>query len=143
MKRIYLFMLVLVAALAMRGDVAVQSMWLQPTDLTAVQMGRTDLTGAPCAVVRVVLPRDGVTFEGNVIGAPVFTSKRNNRHLILPAAGWRSEKSTNGIGSDGYYWSDSPTNDTRYAWYLYFYSSGSGVSNDLRYNGRSVRPVAN
>ena len=73
MKRIYLFMLVLVAALAVHGDVAVQSMSLQPTDLTAVQMGRTDLTGAPCAVVRVVLPRDGVTFEGNVIGAPVFT----------------------------------------------------------------------
>ena len=73
MKRIYLFMLVLAAALAVRGDVAVQSMSLQPTDLTAVQMGRTDLTGAPCAVVRVVLPRDGVTFEGNVIGAPVFT----------------------------------------------------------------------
>ena len=73
LKRIYLFVLVLIAAVAVHGDVAVQSMSLQPTDLTAVRMNVTDLTGTPCAVVRVALPRQGVTFEGNVMGQPEFT----------------------------------------------------------------------
>ena len=47
-------------------------MSLRPADLTAVQLGRTALPGAPCAVVRVQIPQEGVTFEGNLIGEPVF-----------------------------------------------------------------------
>ena len=81
LKRIYLFVLVLVAGLLVRADVSVQSMALLPTDLTAVQMHRTDLTGALCAVVKVVLPRAGATFEGNVIGEAVFNG--SEYHVAL------------------------------------------------------------
>ena len=48
------------------------------------------------------------------------------------------------VGSRGYYWSSTPSGST-YAYRLYLYSSGANPSDDnyLRYNGYSVRCLAN
>ena len=63
--------------------------------------------------------------------------------IFLPAAGYRDGTSLYGVGSNGYYWSSSLYSDySYYAWYVYFYSSYVYRSSDLRYYGRSVRPVS-
>ena len=73
----------------------------------------------------------------------VFTSKINGANLYLPAAGFRGGTGSNCQGSNGSYWSASPSSDTEGAWYLYFHDGGSHVFNDSRLDcGFPVRPVA-
>ena len=65
-----------------------------------------------------------------------------NRSIFLPAAGSVDYSGLRNPGSSGRYWSSTPNSvSSGYAWYLYFDSSGFGLSYDYRCNGRSVRPV--
>ncbi|MBR5214990.1 MAG: hypothetical protein IKV80_02065 [Bacteroidales bacterium] len=69
------------------------------------------------------------TTQNGVNGYKV-ASKVNSNSIFLPAA-----------GSSGSYWSSTPRKNSS-AYYLYFYSSTHGVSEDgLRYRGCTVRPV--
>ena len=62
-----------------------------------------------------------------------------NRSIFLPAAGDGSVSYLFGPGLDGCYWSSTP--DSGNAWYLLFNSGYFSRFSDLRYHGRSVRPV--
>ena len=55
--------------------------------------------------------------------------------------GYYSNSSFYNGGSSGYYWS-STANYSSYAYSLYFYSSYAAVNYDYKYNGASVRCVA-
>ena len=68
----------------------------------------------------------------------------NGNSIFMPAAGYRYGTSLYYDGSNGYYWSATPGEDSygNSAWYLYF---GNGSYNSsfscLRYGGHTVRPV--
>ena len=67
----------------------------------------------------------------------------NDNSIFLPAAGYRYGSSLYLAGEYGYYWSSTPDeSNSDYAYYLYFLSSGQGVNWLRRFNGLSVRPVA-
>ena len=71
-----------------------------------------------------------------------ITSKSNGNSIFLPAAGFRFGTSLGNAGSYGYYWSRSlSASNSRYAYELYFNSSGFGTNGSDRYCGQSVRPV--
>lgn len=81
--------------------------------------------------------RNGV-FGRLVKGRGAYATKS----IFLPAAGYGNGSYLYGLGSYGYYWSSSPCSDnSNYAWSLYFDSDGFGRSHSNRGNGRSVRPV--
>ena len=66
----------------------------------------------------------------------------NNKSIFLPATGYCTENTTDGVGN-GYYWTS--TQDTDYSTYCYLFSFGSagnlGVDEDRRSTGITVRPV--
>ena len=67
----------------------------------------------------------------------------NGNSIFLPAAGYRYGTSTYYVGTDGYYWSDSPNeSDVQYACHLYFFDDYRDVRWRNRYYGQSVRPVS-
>ena len=71
-----------------------------------------------------------------------ITSKSNGHSIFVPAAGYRGDTNLNNAGSSGYYWSRSLSTSYNYdAYSLYFSSRSIYTGNDLRYCGRSVRPV--
>ncbi len=80
----------------------------------------------------------------NGVSGRLVTGKGNyaNRSIFLPAAGFGDGSSLYYPGSIGYCWSSTPYSDNSgYAWYLYFYSSYFGRYYNTRYDGQSVRPV--
>ena len=71
-----------------------------------------------------------------------FTSKRNGNSIFLPAAGGRCGTSTDYAGELGNFWSSTPYDSERSAYYLYSGSEGSAGTHWLsRLNGHPVRPV--
>ena len=52
----------------------VESFEYLPKDLTARTSARNDRNGIPCAVIRVGIALQGVVFDGNTIGAPVYNT---------------------------------------------------------------------
>ena len=67
----------------------------------------------------------------------------NGNSIVLPAAGYRNcSGGVDGVGSDGYYWSSTPSGSD-YAWFLYFISGGVDMDDYNRCSGRSVRLVQN
>lgn len=70
----------------------------------------------------------------------------NGNSVFLPAAGNRWDEHLGSDGSFGYYWSGALGSGSEYnAYGLYFYSNGWGgwfCGDGSRYNGHSVRPVA-
>lgn len=81
------------------------------------------------------------TWQWNGSGYLV-TSKKNNKTLILPAAGGRSNGGLGSAGYCGYYWSRTLSSvypDDAYR--LYFDPSGVDVYGYDRYRGHSVRAV--
>ena len=60
--------------------------------------------------------------------------------ITLPAAGYRNDGSTYGVGSLGNYWS-STSSSSDWAWYLSFSSGSVGMGSTYRGSGRSVRLV--
>lgn len=66
----------------------------------------------------------------------------NGISIFLPAAGYRWDDYTNGVGNHGYYWSSAQyPNYSRSAYNLYFFSGSAYTDNYSRYYGQSVRPV--
>lgn len=81
--------------------------------------------------------RNGV-YGRLVTGKGAYASKS----IFLPAAGYGTVSSLNGLGSFGDYWSSTPSSDTSYrAWFLYFYSGDFCRYGHDRYWGQSVRPL--
>lgn len=81
------------------------------------------------------------TTQNGVYGRKV-TSKKNGNSIFLPAAGYRNGSSLYSGGSNGLYWSSSPSeSNTYYAYRLGFYSGDFDLYYDYRYYGLSVRPV--
>ena len=101
--------------------------WRIPTDAEWTELRETCLW-------------EWTTYEGNN-GHKVYCFG-NGKIIFLPAAGRRIGKNLSDTGSLGHYWTsslllDSPSS----AWGDYFNSSGVYRSSDLRYFGRSIRPV--
>ncbi len=73
----------------------------------------------------------------------------NGNSIYLPAAGIGYSSSIQGVGKQGYYWSDTAYFKNNYnyhteSWYLIFLYDRNGVGFDIinyRLSGRSVRPV--
>ena len=75
--------------------------------------------------------------EGNTVTGP------NGNSIFLPAAGNHScDGSVYFVGSNGFYWSSSPSG-SNFAWYFYFNSSEVYVYDRSRCYGLSVRLVQN
>lgn len=85
------------------------------------------------------------TWKSNYNGASGYLVKGpNDQTIFLPASGFRYGVDLGNYGSFGYYWSSSlSTGNTDYAYRLCF-DSGYVRPSDFynRYDGRSVRPVA-
>ncbi len=78
----------------------------------------------------------------NGVNGRKITSKTNGNFIFLPAAGWRYDSSLRGAGSGSYYWSRALDSDyPSDAWYLIFGSGGIRMDSNIRFYGRSVRPV--
>ena len=81
------------------------------------------------------------TTQNDVNGYLVTGSTGNS--IFLPAAGWRRGSLLYDREGDGGYWSSTPRESrTQYAYNLYFYSSYHYTDWSGRYDGRTVRPVA-
>ena len=76
MMRRLCFLCLLLAVLhgAWAQKMTVESFELLPKDLTARTSPRNDLNGKPCAVIRVGIALQGVVFDGNTIGNPVYNT---------------------------------------------------------------------
>ncbi|MCF2654485.1 hypothetical protein I6E46_05935 [Prevotella loescheii] len=80
----------------------------------------------------------------NGVNGRLFTGP-NGGQIFLPAAGYRCYGEFYGVGSNGYYWSGTPTEyDDSRAYGLYFRSGGVYWLTDYDYRiyGLAVRPVA-
>ena len=78
----------------------------------------------------------------NGINGRLITSKTNGNTLFLPAPGCCDYGFVASIGSYGYYWSSSLSEDyPSFAGSLYFNSDGIGEEYYDRYGGQSVRGV--
>ena len=89
---------------------------------------------------------DNCTWQWTAIGdhkGHRVTSKKNGNSIFLPAAGY-SYNTMTFIGVEwGYYWSSSPyESSSNGAYSLNAGSGGHGIGWDGRYNGESIRPVA-
>lgn len=81
--------------------------------------------------------RNGV-YGRLVTGIGEYSSKS----IFLPAAGYGSVSDFNCVGSEGDYWSSTPTSDdSGYAWFLHFDSKCFYREDDFCCSGLSVRPV--
>jgi len=79
----------------------------------------------------------------NGVAGMLITGKGTyiSKSIFLPAAGY-GEYSSLEVGSDGFYWSATTySNDSSLACYLNFLSGRIGTYGNLRYRGRSVRPL--
>ena len=66
----------------------------------------------------------------------------NGNMIFLPAAGYRYDTSSGGVGEGGNYWSSTLSSSYSYdAQYLYFISSNHYTNYGYRRGGLSVRPV--
>ena len=86
---------------------------------------------------------DNCTYDSEVIDGitcGVFTSKVNNKKIVMPAAGGINGDALLGHGRVGYYWCRSFYSSSS-AWELSFSSSERYVATDYRYYGFSVRAV--
>lgn len=63
-----IFIALTVVSSAYAQKLAVESMTMEPMDLSASKYSRTDLNGKACALVKVQIPLEGMVFEGNVMG---------------------------------------------------------------------------
>ena len=84
-------------------------------------------------------------YNGSGVSGVIFTSTKEgytDKSIFLPAAGFCLSGSPNYAGSIGQYWSSSVYKSvSRLAWVLYFHAGDVYMSNYLRYQGHSVRPV--
>lgn len=84
---------------------------------------------------------NGTNFTLHTYDGDAWTAMEENGAVFLPAAGYRYGTGVEHVGSKGYYWSAS-SDDTRFAYYLYFYSKRlEPQDRGNRCCGQSVRLV--
>ena len=71
-----------------------------------------------------------------------IASKTNGNEIFLPAAGFCIAKSTDNVGSDGWYWTSTPSSSKNRAYAFNFYTGYTEVCSSVSYYGRSIRAVA-
>ena len=87
MNRIIIIATFLLSAMMAFGQkLSVESFEYLPKDLTARTSARNDRNGIPCAVIRVGIALQGVVFDGNTIGAPVYNT---GEYLVYMPGGSR------------------------------------------------------
>ena len=87
MNRIIILATFLLSAMMAFGQkMSVESFEYLPKDLTARTSPRNDRNGTPCAVIRVGIALQGVVFDGNTIGAPVYNT---GEYLVYMPGGSR------------------------------------------------------
>ena len=75
MNRIIILAIFLLSAMMAFGQkLSVESFEYLPKDLTARTSPRNDRNGTPCAVIRVGIALQGVVFDGNTIGKPIYNT---------------------------------------------------------------------
>ena len=75
MNRIMMLAAFLLSAMMALGQkLSVESFEYLPKDLTARTSPRNDRNGTPCAVIRVGIALQGVVFDGNTIGKPIYNT---------------------------------------------------------------------
>lgn len=72
-KALIKYLLVIIAGIVVAGagyaqTLGVESMTMEPMDLSASLYPRVDRNGVKCALVKVQIPLEGMAFEGNVMG---------------------------------------------------------------------------
>ena len=71
MMRLFLWIMVVLGSTSVQAQkLTVSKMAADPNDNSASQYVVKDLNGDACALVKVSLPIEGVSFEGNGIGTP-------------------------------------------------------------------------
>ena len=78
----------------------------------------------------------------NKVHGFAVTSKVNGRGIFLPAGGYYSYTTLDGVGTIGSYWSSTKVEQSAtLAWSVDLFSFGPSLSDTGRYLGQSVRPV--
>ena len=81
--------------------------------------------------------------SGSSVKGYKVTSKKNGNSIFLPTSGYRSGDNLISSGSYGNYWSSTLyTGDVIRAYSLFFSSNNCRTRSNYRYNGLTVRPVA-
>ena len=94
-------------------------------------------TSAQCAELTANTTYEWTTING--VNGGKFTASNGN-YVFFPAAGTYGNGSQYGVGSDGLYWSSTPS-DSYNAYYLYFNDGSEDVNSYGRKRGFSVRGV--
>ncbi len=81
-----------------------------------------------------------INYPLNSIPADTWAAMESSGVVFLPAAGYREGTSMNGVGTDGFYWSNLFL-DSQKAFYMGFDLSSVGTNSWYRYTGGSVRLV--
>ena len=86
LRKLFFFLLTLLLPLAAwaQGEVKVRSFYERTEDLSARTNRRFDLNDKACALVKVMCPTEGATFEGNVVGDTEF---RTSEYWVYLAQG--------------------------------------------------------
>lgn len=89
MKRLFFALCLTVACIAsvLAQEITVKSMTARPMDLSARVDGRKDVNDDPCALVKVQLTIDDVTFDGNIVGN---VERRVNEYWVYMTAGTKT-----------------------------------------------------
>ena len=83
-----------------------------------------------------------IWMKQNGVDGFMVISRNNSNHIFLPAAGFCWGAGVKAVGSDGYYWTRSLSQDSsNAAEIMYFTSSGLGSIIGTRAMGFSIRPV--
>ena len=86
-KSSVLFLLFFAAIMSVQAqEMSVKSFEYLDTDLTARTNPKFDINDNPAAVIRVGIALQGVEFEGNVLGEPVYNT---GEYLVYMSAGSR------------------------------------------------------
>ena len=83
---IFLATFLLSSMMGFAQKLSVESFEYLPKDLTARTSPRNDRNGTPCAVIRVGIALQGVVFDGNTIGEPVYNT---GEYLVYMTEGSR------------------------------------------------------
>lgn len=71
----------------------------------------------------------------------------DDTHIFLPAAGYKTDKKTESVGTRGYYWTNRNNSYEAYPYFSHAYEFsilyGGGMYNGERSKGFSIRPVTN
>ena len=89
----------------------IEQMSAAGNDISASQFRVMDAKGKPCALVKVLLPAEGATFEGNVVGIPEF---KQGEYWVYMPDGTKQMRDVVDIGAtlderiaDGFYFARS------------------------------------